>query len=471
MENFVNPIIKAMDSVKNAQLKAKTCPYRPQYHFIAPAQWMNDPNGTIYYKGEFHLFYQHNPFKTTWGSMHWGHAKSKDLVHWEHLPIALAPSYEKGEKHCFSGCCVNNNGVPSIIYTSIASKIKVIKGAEQWLATSDDDMLTWTKYEGNPIMTDDLHGYVKIRQWRDPYVWRENKHWFAVLGGHLKGTGYGATFLYQSENLKTWRYIGVLCEGTPEQGHNWECPNFFPIDQKHMLIISPHSQVLYALGKYKDYKFSPEHWGVLDFGRPYYATNTLFDEKKRILLFGWISHGWLKDVKLTGWNGCTSLPRVLDLNPGGNLTIRPAPELNILRGRHTHMEDLEIDSASPLTVKANHTNRLQIIAKIKPTAATQIGFHLINCTKEVFIGLDLDHHMIIAGEESGQIPPLKSAELIDLTIFIDQSVIEMFLNNEFCITGLFYPQLDLNQSLELRTSGGPVQVPLLDIWEMESIWE
>lgn len=104
-----------MESVEKARPKAEQDPYRPEYHFLPPAQWMNDPNGTIFYKGEFHVFYQHNPYGTSWGHMHWGHAKSKDLVHWEHLPIALAPSKEKGEKHCFSGCCIINGGTPTII--------------------------------------------------------------------------------------------------------------------------------------------------------------------------------------------------------------------------------------------------------------------------------------------------------------------------------------------------------------------
>ena len=118
----MNNLRIAKESIEKARKIAEKCPYRPTYHFLAPANWMNDPNGPIFYKGEYHLFYQHNPYGDKWGHVHWSHAKSRDLVHWEHLPIALDPSNELGEEHCFSGCCINNNGVPTIIYTSIGPK-------------------------------------------------------------------------------------------------------------------------------------------------------------------------------------------------------------------------------------------------------------------------------------------------------------------------------------------------------------
>ena len=119
---------------------------------------MNDPNGPIFFGGKWHMFYQHNPYGTEWGHMHWGHAVSGDLVRWDHWPIAIAPSADRGEEHCFSGCCVDDHGTPTIVYTSIGPKTPADSNAVQWLATSTDGMRTWSKHPANPVMTLALHG-------------------------------------------------------------------------------------------------------------------------------------------------------------------------------------------------------------------------------------------------------------------------------------------------------------------------
>jgi beta-fructofuranosidase len=142
-------IAKAMASVQTAVTKARSDPTRPVYHFRPPAQWMNDPNGTIFHNGFYHLFYQHNPYGDTWGNMHWGHARSRDLVRWEHLPIALWPSKELGEDHCFSGCAsLNGDGVPMLFYTSVSGQ----RPNEQWAAVGDQDLLQWSKSRDNPVL-------------------------------------------------------------------------------------------------------------------------------------------------------------------------------------------------------------------------------------------------------------------------------------------------------------------------------
>jgi beta-fructofuranosidase len=133
-----------MASVAEAVPRAEADPTRPVYHFRPPAYWMNDPNGPIYHKGYYHMFYQHNPYGDQWGNMHWGHARSRDLVRWEHLPIALWPSKEVGEEHVFSGCAlINNQGQPMIFYTSIAQGKSAGEYAEQWAAIGDDSLIHW----------------------------------------------------------------------------------------------------------------------------------------------------------------------------------------------------------------------------------------------------------------------------------------------------------------------------------------
>lgn len=460
-------INKAMESVERKRKKAQKCPYRPKYHFLAPAQWMNDPNGPIFYKGEYHIFYQHNPYSPRWGHIHWGHAKSPDLVHWAHLPIALAPSRDLGEKHCFSGCCVINNQTPTILYTKIGSILDTFKGAEQWLATSKDDMLTWEKYPKNPVMTEDLHGEIKVRSWRDPYVWHENDAWYAVIGGHFKGKKRGVALLYRSQDLIEWKYLKPLCEGDSEQGKNWECPNFFPLGDKHVLIVSPHGKVIYAVGTYKDQEFIAEKWDFFDHSKKFYATNTLLDDKDRLIVFGWIKYGWLRTKGLKEWNGCISLPRVLGLNPNGDLTIEPAPELTVLRSKSTSLNNLELSPDSKISLEELDGNCLEIATKVKIKDSSRFGFKISSRKKKIFVGFDVKKQEIISGSEHGRVNFPLTQKPADLRIFIDKSVIEMFVNGRCTITSIFYPPKGSDQIVEISSEGGVSEILELNAWEMK----
>src|SRR5262249_49697197 len=158
--------------------------------------------------------------------------RSKDLVTWEHQPIALWPSLDRGEEHCFSGCAaVDAKGRPVLIYTSIGPR----RPPEQWLAVGDEDLVAWKKHLANPILTLKAHGETRVDDWRDPFVFREGGKWYMVTGGHRAG-GKGAIFLYSSEDLLTWQYLGIPFEG--KEG-NWECPNLFRLGDRWVLIYSP----------------------------------------------------------------------------------------------------------------------------------------------------------------------------------------------------------------------------------------
>ena len=464
-----NKLHNAQKSVDTARLKAEKCMYRPKYHFLAPANWMNDPNGTIYYKGEYHMFYQHNPYKPRWGSIHWGHAKSKDLVHWEYLPIALFPSKEDGENHCFSGCCVINDGLPSIIYTSIGSLFTILKGASQWLATSDDDMLTWEKYPVNPVIDDSLHKDMDARNWRDPFVWRDNGTWYAVLGGQANGEKNGSVFLYKSHNLKLWEYLGILCKGNKALGKNWECPNFFSLGNKHVLIVSPHSNVIYALGTYDKNKFTPDKWLALDHGKSFYATNTII-EKDRVILFGWIKYGLFRAKYLSGWNGCISIPRILTLDSSNEFMIEPATELQVLRKDHFHVKNQEIIPNSSYIIHDTNDNCMEMRLKLDIIDESRIGFNISNCRGKVSIGFDVEKQELFAGKERGKFELSFRDNTLELHVFIDKSVIETFINKKTCFTTKFYPQKNKKQEIELFSTNGRARVTELDTWGMKAIW-
>jgi beta-fructofuranosidase len=213
-------------------------PHRPAFHFLPEKHWMNDPNGLIQWKGQYHMFYQYNPHGAFHGTIHWGHAISRDLVHWEHLPIALAPTPDGVDKDgCWSGCAVNNNGAPTLLYTGVYPQV-------QCIATSSDDLLTWQKHP-HPVITApppeiEVHAGGEIR---DPFVWKEKDQWYMLLGSRIEGAG-GLILLYRSEDLLHWEYLHPLLTGDANQmepfwtGTMWECPNFIDFGEKRTLIIS-----------------------------------------------------------------------------------------------------------------------------------------------------------------------------------------------------------------------------------------
>src|SRR5436309_2686280 len=289
-------IARAMLSDKEAAARLRNSPGRPGYHFLAPANWMNDPNGPIFYRGYYHLFYQHNPYGDDWGNMHWGHARSRDLVHWEHLPIALWPSREAGEEHVFSGCAnINSRGQPMIFYTSIARGKSASDHAEQWAAISEDkDLVDWEKHPANPVLAETVHGDVKIYDWRDPFIFHEGGRTFMVCGGNLNHAqgGKSVVNVYQAVNPEwtQWKYLGVLFRHPDPKVPNIECPNFFKLAGRWVLVVSPHRKVEYFIGTFdaEAGSFKAARTGILDYGN-YYAPNCLLDPKGRRIMWGWVN--------------------------------------------------------------------------------------------------------------------------------------------------------------------------------------
>ena len=463
-------VARAMASVEQAIPRAEADPTRPIYHFHAPAMWMNDPNGPVYHQGAYHMFYQFNPYGDSWGQMHWGHARSRDLVHWQHLPIALWPSEELGEEHVFSVCTVfPRQGPPMIFYTSIARGKPAETYAEQWAALGDKDLVTWHKHPCNPILTEQLHDGVKVYDWRDPFVFQNKGVTYMVLGGNLnqRAGGQAVVNLYRAENdqLTRWKYQGVLFTHPNPKVVNIECPNFFKLGDRWVLVVSPHGPVEYFVGDFDPAagKFNARHAAVLDQGDNYYAPNSL-DHRGRRIMWGWVK-GFKPD---RGWDGCLTLPRVLTLDAQNVLLQKPAQELKRLRTEHFRLSDLPLDHLHELSGLRGECLELYLELELFQAAAVQIqvrrstdGSRFVPIN---FDGTDLD----VAGTK---VPFLLRAgeRTLKLHLFLDKSVLELFANDRACATRVIYPP-ETDLGIALTAFAGTARIRSLHAWKVRSIW-
>jgi beta-fructofuranosidase len=467
-------IMRATAAVEAAAPRAGSDPARPIFHITAPAQWMNDPNGPIYHRGYYHVFYQLHPFSAGSGPKYWGHVRSRDLARWEHLPIALAPSIEAGEAEVWSGCCtLNGAGRPMIFYTSIARGKSPQTHAEQWAAIGDDNLIDWRKSPANPVLSEKLNEGVKIYDWRDPFIFRAGKRTFMVLGGNLNEArgGQAVVNIYEARNtdLTQWKYRGVLFQIPGAQARTAECPNFFKLGNRWVLFVSPYGKVQYFVGDFdpESCRFQPlpNANGLVDVGPNFYAPNTMQLPDGRRLVWGWIN-GFPGG---RGWNGCLSVPRSLSLSSDGRLRQSPALQLAELRGKATHWRNLRLDPAGR-SLPLPATNTLEIRADIHLESATgfQLGFKsgtqdairvILESGRAERAKTDADIALALDGHERD----------ISLAIFVDRSVLEVFANETLCATKVISP-LESDATVELQALGGTALVKQIRCWPMKGIW-
>lgn len=330
--------------------KITSHPLRQVYHVMPPLNWMNDPCAMVWFKGYYHLFYQYDPYHISPRGMFFGHVRSADLAHWEQLPIALGPSdpwelYDKDEAGknfgIFTGSAVADGDRLIVAYcgSSYDENEKLVQTI--CLAFSTDG-IHFEKYEGNPVIaTPPEDG---SRDFRDPKIWKHDGAWYMMMGSCRDGRG--KVLLYTSANLTDWTYIGVTTESDGSFGNMWECPDFFELDDYDVLIFSPigmhHVDTCWQVGhmNYETGKFKKISWGKIDFGKEFYAPQTLLSPDGRRIMIGWCNM-WAHDGRDTfttfgttaahGWCGHMSIPRELDVDSTGQLTVSPAAETALLR--------------------------------------------------------------------------------------------------------------------------------------------
>jgi beta-fructofuranosidase len=476
---------------KATQAKFAQDHHRPSYHFLPPMNWMNDPNGLIQWKGVYHLFYQHNPLEAKWGPMHWGHAVSPDLLHWEHQPIAMEPTPGSPDVDgCWSGVTVVQDDVPVVVYSGNSQV-----GQRCCLATSQDDLRTLIKDPRNPVIPDVPPGY-DINQYRDHCVWREGDTWQQLIGARIKGKG-GTVLLYRSRDLINWQFVGpILVSGEHPadplpKNAMWECPDLFQVGDKHMLVVSiltngPH-HTGYFLGRYAGGKFIPELYQRIDYGDwEYYAPQSFVNEAGERIHFGWIQEARTIDWQLeAGWSGVLSLPRQISLRQDEQVSIEPHRVVERLRDHHELVQGRRISSdevfetgvkGRTLELKAGFSMGasaqevgLGVLCSPDGSERTEIVYDRINGRLKLersHASLDERAH---SDERSGELV-LQTGEDLDLHIFIDHSVIEIIANRRAVLTGRVYPTRKDSTGIQVISRGGKTDLKKLDVWKMRSIW-
>ncbi len=399
---------------------------RPVAHFLPPRNWMNDPNGLIFWRERHHLFYQYNPKGASHGNIAWGHATSADLLHWEHLPIALSPDEPYDKRGCYSGCAVSDDDGLTLLYTGVEP---LENGDEKYqtqcLARSGDGV-TFAKYPGNPIIAEPPVGY-KRRDFRDPYVWRDDlndgngENWWMVLGAKTggdspHGSDRGAVLLYRGDDLTQWRYVGELVLAPRDGGlviH--ECPNFFRMGNRWVLLTSPipGGKSLAWVGDLRGHRFTTTHQTRLDGGDCLYAPLT-YRVGERVLMFAWLREARPHEEAIAaGWSGVMSLPRELYLRGDGSLGQRPAAEVLALRKELLRDVEQAGDAAVEIVLDSPAGGELVVTY----TDGTR-------------------HEVALCGESTAS----GNENLRQIRVFCDRSVIEVFTDDGHAAAWRVYPR-------------------------------
>ena len=449
----------------------------PLYHIAPPAGWANDPNGFCTYKGEYHFFYQHYPYATHWGPMHWGHVVSKDLVHWQHLPVALEPDHiYDASGGCFSGSGIEKDGKLYLMYTGhVDLPIISLEGADriesQNIAVSSDGV-HFEKIAENPVIYAPKFDGISQSDFRDPKVWEHDGKYYALVGSRTPTadpegkTAKGQIVMFESNDLINWNCKNIIARSEGNQGFMWECPNFATIDGVDVLIFSPQGvkpegkkylnwhQSVYMLGNlnydtgiFTHNNFNNGNFEILDYGFDFYAPQITQALDGRTILIGWLDMWAGKFPEDTdGWACQMTVPRELHV-VNGKLIATPIPELKSLRTSEVNYKNVTFTKKSSLDKISGETGEL--IATIDAKNSFDIELRSGGSEKTVLSYDSKTNIFKINRDKSGASVPtagerevkLTPADEIKLQIFLDRSSIEIFINDgEAVMSTRVYPK-------------------------------
>ncbi|MEO1769850.1 glycoside hydrolase family 32 protein [Candidatus Enterococcus ferrettii] len=406
------------------------------YH-IAPQQgWSNDPNGLCYFQGRYHVFFQNNPLETNTKTIGWAHVSSVDLIHWKREPMALMPDQDYDQDGCFSGSAIQVGEALYLLYTG-HKNLAQDYAETQCLAVSQD-AVTFEKFENNPIITTPPTG--NTHRFRDPKVWQEQEKFYAVIGGESR-ENLGQVNLYQSDSITgPWEYVRQVAQAQTGQGTMWECPDYFTLDGKRVLLISPKGlDTTYKGGFDTTYFLSDEpacfeEMQVLDAGTDFYAAATFFDPiKQRRLVWGWFGLPGEQEKESQQQVGALTLPRELRIKEG-SLWMQPIAELCELREQQQNLANgLVIAETTEIIFQSKNLSAFTL------KLSTEQASYQISCAHQQ---LTLE----IKDALRDRIDKVSLDMLEEVRLFLDRGLTELFINNG---------QLTFTNKCELR---GPIMI-------------
>ena len=510
-----NPLLQRFRATRQAKADD---PVRPIYHFCNPDGRLNDPNGLCFWQGRWHLFYQAFPPEDP--RPHWAHAVSDDLIHWRDLPYAIYPHPEHG---CWSGASlVDGDRVIVHYYGHQTGNVSAI--------SRDPLLLNWQKVPGG-IPEPKVNELSQPFRVYDPCIWKKDGAYYSLSGGTLptgpRGLQRRANFLFRSEDLETWEYLHPFVEDDlfSANGDDGACPYFWPIGDKHMLLYYSHRNGgQYLLGDYDQArdKLIARDYGRFNFGASWpggiHAPSATPDGKGGLIAifnvnWGMPSPGWSEEERQVRHFGCwegqqlMSLPRRLSLSASGDVQVEPAGDIESLRGRHTQIADCTIKGNSEIVFDQVSGNAIELSLEVETNGAplieldvlrspdqqeyTRIAFYRDRGVKPLesgvgagtppnsegtysLVALDSSHASIQPQARSR--PPeiasvfLAPEENLKMRVFVDKSIVEVFVNDRQCLAVRVYPGRQDSVGVAMRAVGRDVRLVALDAWEMKSIY-
>lgn len=476
------------DSAKNTNAD----PFRPGFHLTPPTGCMGDPNGGIYYNNWYHIFYGLQPFAFHPGAWYWAHARSKDLLHWEHMKTGLTPAFELGLWSIGSGSTIIDTNNKKLAFYSQKQR-GATGGMKFWRAEfTKDDFSEWQCKGKNPVLTLDYPGLPPFDGfWRDPFVFSVEGRTFLIACADLFEENYVPVPIFEAQNdeLTEWEYKGLLFTVAKHKYRNLEVPEIIPIGDKWIFMAStdaPIDRVNYFVGEFdlENLKFIIESEGIIDYSGHYYAQESIIDDKGNLYLLAWIP-GWDREwlpyyknepIKNSNpkWNGCFAIPRKLEL-VNGNIIQTPIEAIEELRAEYYKLDPKELVVSGSTTsfalVEGFAGNQLEIKVSFELNNAALCGITVLADSLGNG-GLSITWNGDILNVDGVKIPieNWTNKQKIELHIYVDKKIVEVFVNEgKYCASRQLEEKYVKGENILLTSLGGTAKLVSFEAWKLKSI--